>query len=56
MKKRSRRMHSEDARFLREMFMMLTQRIFELEVAVGELQRAGAARHVNETVVDEALV
>lgn len=53
MRKKVRRLHSEDARFLREMFILLDHKIFELEVAVGELQRGRQAGTVNEDVVEE---
>lgn len=41
MKRRAaKRMHSEDARFLRDLLVHLIERINEVEAAVGSLQQA----------------
>lgn len=36
---RRMRLHSDDARFLRDLFYDLMARVYELEKAVGELQK-----------------
>lgn len=37
-RKQAKRLHSEDAKFLRQMFVDALARILELEYAVGDLQ------------------
>lgn len=43
-RRKVRRLHSDDARFLRSMFVDVMERVFMLEVAVGELQRGELAK------------